>query len=327
MNRLKDKIRIGIIGCGRVAENHVLAIRQCPGTELTAVAGGRNADTFAREHGVLLLDRDEICSSDQVDAVIICTPPQYHFHYTSLALEHGKHVLVEKPVSFDELEIIKMQELAVRNGLVCIPGHSYLYLPELKRIKRVMERGGIGKAAYLYLSECYYMPEELFSKYEGPAEDVLCHQLYLSIAYLGLPRKISAFTAKFDKETIPTGGPQISVNMRYDSGALLQIMLSWAVNDESSDPMTFKVKLMGSGGCLNFSRRDYMVKYPGGYDQAMYQEMFDCQLDYFINRCIAEKAEPLSTLEDARWVTKLHNMVLEAARDEKVITVGNCEEN
>src|SRR5699024_8064615 len=106
------------------------------------------------------------------------------YSYTMQALEAGKHVLVEKPVSFSENEIRKMDQKAKEKGKICMPGHSYLYLPELTRIKLALEEKRLGIPTYLYLSETYYMDPELFQKYTGPETDVLCHQLYLTLAYL-----------------------------------------------------------------------------------------------------------------------------------------------
>lgn len=74
-----------------------------------------------------------------------------------------------------------MSIAAKKNKVVCMPGHSYIYLPELIRMKRALEGKRLGVPAYVYLSEMYYMPKELAVKYTGPETDVLCHQLYLCL--------------------------------------------------------------------------------------------------------------------------------------------------
>ena len=96
-----DKIvRIGLIGCGRVAENHIISVSKCENAAITAVGGGRHAALMAQRLGVPVLTPEEVCTSDLVDAVFVLTPPQYHFDYSMQAMEAGKHVMVEKPVSF-----------------------------------------------------------------------------------------------------------------------------------------------------------------------------------------------------------------------------------
>ena len=102
---MKNKIKIGLIGCGRVAENHILAIKECEWTEITAVSGGRHAQELGERLGVPVLSGDEICESSLVDALCILTPPEFHYIYAMKGIEAGKHVLVEKPVSLSDREI------------------------------------------------------------------------------------------------------------------------------------------------------------------------------------------------------------------------------
>lgn len=321
MEKESKTIRIGIVGCGRVAENHVEAIQKTPNAVLTAAAGGRKAAAFCEKHGLTLLDTESICTSPEIDALLVLTPWEKHYEYAKAALEAGKHVLVEKPVSFQPEEIKGMKQAAEENKVVCMPGHSYLYLTELSRIRREVRNGGIGSPAYLYLSETYYMAPELFQKYDGPEVDVLCHQLYLSLAFLGIPESVSAFRSGFDRSVVETGGPQIIVNLKYGGGCLAQIMLSWAAEDHTSDPWTFKVKVLGTQGSMHFSRRDYVRNVGESYDQVFYQEMFDAQMNHFVNHCILGGEQPLSTIQDAGWVCRLHNLILQAADTEQVVQV------
>ena len=314
-------IRIGIVGAGRVAENHAEAIKKTPNAVLTAAAGGRNVAMFCEKHNIKELAKEEICTSPLIDALLVLTPWKTHFLYAKAALEAGKHVLVEKPVSFCLEEIITLAQTAEKNQVVCMPGHSYLYLSELTRMSRVTKEEVIGEPAYLYLSETYYMPPELFAKYEGPEVDILCHQLYLLLAILGKPECVSAFRTQFDLSIVATSGPQLIVNMKYATGCLAQVMLSWAAEDHTSDPWTFKVKLLGTEGAMNFSRRDYVKNIGAGYEQVFYQEMFDSQMNYFINHSVLKGEEPLSTIQDAALVCKLHNIILKSAKTEQTMVV------
>lgn len=317
-----NEIRIGLVGCGRVAENHAEAISKCKGAVLTAAAGGRNAGAFGKRHNVPILAVEEICKSDRIDALLVLTPPESHCRYALEALEAEKHVLVEKPVSFDADEIAAMRKTSAQQGLVCMPGHSYLYLPELSRMAQAIPHGGIGTPAYLYLAETYYMPPGLFSKYQGPEIDVLCHQLYISLAFLGRPKQLYAVRTDFPAEAVETGGPQVALTMTYSGGAIAQVLVSWAVEDETSAPWTFQVKALGTEGGMHFSRRDYMRRVDGAWDQALYQESFDRQLEHFVHRCIRDGENPLSTIEDAEWVCRLHKLVLQSAKEGRPVALS-----
>ncbi len=317
--------RLGIIGCGRVAENHVHAISTCGDAELVAAGGGRRAAEFCSRHGIRSLEPREICAAADLDAILVLTPPQAHFPWAMAAIEAGKHVLVEKPVSLVPSEIEQMRDAAARHGVVCMPGHSYIYLPELTRMGAVARNGGIGLPTYLYMSETYYMIPDLFARYQGHEVDVLCHQLYMSLGMLGMPEKISAFKTTFDRHVIPTGGPQVSVTMQYRGGAICQAFVSWAAEDRTSDPWTFKIKLLGSAGSMHFSRLDHVRNLGNEAEQVMYQEMFDRQMDHFIRTCIRSSGTPLSTIEDAVRVCLLHRMVMESIETGRTVTVTEGE--
>lgn len=321
-------LRIGIVGCGRVAENHVKALSKCETAVLIGAAGGRNAENFTKRHNIKLFDVEQICESNEIDILLVLTPPSSHFAYASKALLSGKHVLIEKPVSFNEEEIIELMELAKKKGKICFPGHSYIYLAEIARICRVAREGEMGEITYFHFSELYHMPPGLIEKYESPEVDVLCHQLYLSLAIAGIPSKVSSFTNHFEQKIIETEGKQIVANLKYNSGTLGQIVLSWAAEDYSSDPWTFKIKVVGTDGSVDFSRRSYSRLVDGGVEQPLYQEMFDSQMHYFINECIRKGHEPLSTIEDALMVCRLHNAIVNSAKNMKVLTVvGGENEN
>ena len=139
MENENKAVRIGIVGCGRVAKNHVEAIQKTPNAVLTAAAGGRKASAFCEKYGLELLDTEDICTSPKIDALLVLTPWEKHYEYAKAALEAGKHVLVEKPVSFEPEEIKGMEQAADENKVVCMPGHSYLYLTELSRIRREVQ--------------------------------------------------------------------------------------------------------------------------------------------------------------------------------------------
>ncbi|MCL2865946.1 MAG: Gfo/Idh/MocA family oxidoreductase [Lachnospiraceae bacterium] len=313
-------IRIGILGCGRVAHNHALSISRCPSAVLVAAAGGRKAQEFGQKYNIPIFSVEDILKNPDVDAILVLTPPESHQTYTMMALDYGKHVLVEKPVSFDAIEIANMRRKAEEMKLVCMPGHSYLYMPELSRMAQVVPSGGIGLPTYLYLTETYYMPPALFERYQGPAYDVLCHQLYLSLAFLGTPCLLSAFQTEFPKEQIPTGGPQVAVTLQYPSGAIAQITVSWAVDDCTSDPFGFKVKVLGNAGGMHFSRLDYVRQEEGNVIHMGYQEMFDKQLEWFVNRCIIDGVPPLSNMQDAEIVCRLQKSILESICKKQILT-------
>lgn len=301
------KVRVGFIGCGRVSENHYRALSRCSNAQLVAVSDTNKelAQLKSKSWGVMELPCDEIYKKKDLDAIFVLTPSSTHFYYVEKALSNGKHVLVEKPVSFDLHEIKVMDDLAKKMGRTCLPGHSYLYLPELHRAKNSIQKGELGQPVLMYFSEIYFMPSELIGKYQGPTKEILWHHIYLMLAYLGIPHRIHAFKTCLRNEEIPTRDEQIMVNAEFDWGALAHLSISWALEDETSDPWTFKLKILGTNGGFHFSRRDLVSNtknkcLPWGYP--LYEEMFEREVDYFVNECITKGNPPLSSLQEA-WLT------------------------
>lgn len=325
-NITKVDIKIGFIGCGRVAENHFKAILKCDGAQLVAVSDiNENLASFrAKEWGVSFISPEEICNNREIDAVFVLTPFDSHFYYSAKLLQNGKHVLVEKPVSMDILEIKEMEKIANQERKMCMPGHSYIYLPELERFKKTIFNGEIGKVVSMFSSEIYFMPEELIKKYHGPLQEVLCHHLYLMLAYIGMPLRVQAFKGCFRSDQIPTGDEQLIVNISFSGGALANLYISWAAEDETSDPWTFKVKIIGTNGGLHFSRRDIVNKTQEGklpLNYPLYDEMFEREVNYFIHKCIENGEEPLSNLKDAADAIYILNLIKASIKDNDVKTI------
>lgn len=304
-------VRVGFIGCGRVSENHYKAIKQCKNAQLVAVGDidGNLADLRAQEWGVVALPCEKMCSEDAIDAVFVLTPLSTHYFYVAKALAGGKHVLVEKPVSFSISEIRAMERMAKEAGRICMPGHNYIYLPELTRGMKFVREGSIGRPVMMYMSEIYFMPPSLTHKYLGPTHEVLWHHIYLMLAYLGIPEKVHAFRSCFRHADVPTGDEQVMVNAIYSGGALAHLFISWATEDETSDPWTFKMKVLGTDGGFHFSRRDVVTGRESSRDYPLYQEMFEREVDYFINECILKGNQPLSSLRDAELTLCVLNAV------------------
>jgi len=95
-------VRIGIIGCGQIARNHVAALRGIAGVHVIAVADidPARALAFATDHGVAQSfdDVDEMLACG-LDAVTVCTPHAAHEAGVLAAARHGVHVLCEKPIA------------------------------------------------------------------------------------------------------------------------------------------------------------------------------------------------------------------------------------
>ncbi len=314
-------IKVGFIGSGEVANNHYDAVRQCDRAQLVAV-NDVDADLGrkkASDWGVDFRSSERLIHSSDIDVIFVLTPMATHFKCAKKALEQGKHVLIEKPVSLQIDEIQQLDQLSEKTGKVCMPGHSYLYLPELSRMQKAISEEAIGRLHYMFMSETYLMADEKVKKYNGPSTEVICHHAYVMIALMGIPRKIHSFGTCFRKEQFPSSDEQVVVNAEFENGALAQLFLSWAGFDETSDPLTWKLKVLGANGGMHFSRRD-MVKGSQHVqrNQILYDEAFEREVDYLIKKCILQKRKPLSTMKNAAATMQIVNAIHSSIRNERV---------
>ena len=105
-------------------------MEKCPGAKLVGLwnRGQDRAKQRAAEFGCKnYATPEELVNDPAIDAVFVLTNLETHLEYTKLALEAGKHVLVEKPVGVSVGEIEQMKKLADAKKLVCMPGHNYVY--------------------------------------------------------------------------------------------------------------------------------------------------------------------------------------------------------
>lgn len=92
---------------------------------------------------------EEVLADPNVAAVAIATPAATHFDLVRAALDAGKHVLVEKPLTPSVSEGRKLAELAQRSGLVLMCDHTYCYTPAVQRIRQLIRDGEIGDIQFI----------------------------------------------------------------------------------------------------------------------------------------------------------------------------------
>ncbi len=146
-------LRIGILGTGGMARAHAAAFQGIRGVDLAAccdVVPGR-AETFAATHGIALAttDRDEMFAA--VDAVSIVTPDRFHAEPTLAALDAGKHVLCEKPltVTFDEARAVAAAA-AAHPGLIGMVNLSYRRSAAAQHAALLVASGKLGALRHVH---------------------------------------------------------------------------------------------------------------------------------------------------------------------------------
>jgi xylose dehydrogenase (NAD/NADP) len=141
-------VRFGILSTARINRLVLPGARESDRVDVVAVASrdlGR-ADAYAREHGI---DRafgsyEELLADPEVDAVYISLPNSLHVEWSIRALEAGKHVLCEKPLSRRPEDVERAFDGADRAGLLLMEAFMFRHNPQTARLKELVDGGAIG---------------------------------------------------------------------------------------------------------------------------------------------------------------------------------------
>jgi len=95
-------------------------------------------------------DAREILEDSSLQGVVISTPAKTHFELVMLALENGKHVLVEKPMATTVAEVEQIATLAKKNSLVAMAGHTFIYNAAVRYLKKLIDSCELGQIRYIY---------------------------------------------------------------------------------------------------------------------------------------------------------------------------------
>ena len=151
-------IKFAVIGTNWITQKFVQAAHESQSMQLTAVYS-RNLDSaaqFAQEFDVETTydSLDALANDNTVEAVYIASPNSLHCEQSILMMEHGKHVICEKPVASNIVEATHMFEVAEKNGVVLFEAYKSQFLPNFKQVQLGLEK--IGKVHKAHINYCQY---------------------------------------------------------------------------------------------------------------------------------------------------------------------------
>ncbi len=320
----KPLIGVGFIGVGDISILHARAVQKCHGAHLVGL-WNRSSDRAAqraREFGCsVYATPQELVNDPAIDAVFVLTNLETHLEYTQLALQAGKHVLVEKPVGVSIAEIEQMQRLAQANDRVCMPGHNYIYEASMNRTKELVEAGDLGKIVSAYVMYNIHHPEEVAKRYPGVVRQILTHHSYILLYLVGKPVELCAMKATLHYKEY-TEEDIAMVQMRLENGALAHFCASFAADDHAADPWTVMVKVIGTAGSTRYSYRDHVEIKPGlvhSQTYTAYQGSIINEVKHFLENCLRRGEAPLSTLADAITAQKMIEAAEKSIAEKSVV--------
>jgi len=165
---------------------------------------------------------ERVLSDPHVEAVIIATPVHTHYPLAAEALAAGKHVFVEKPLATSRLRADELAETAERNQRILMCGHTFVYSPPVRAVKRMLEAGTLGE---IYFVSCSRVNLGLHQRDVSVIWDLGPHDFSILLYWLGeLPTAVRAV----GRDSIVKGIADVAfVTMSFASGIIANVELSW----------------------------------------------------------------------------------------------------
>lgn len=213
-------IRFATVGTSTITERFLEAAALVPPLKYAAAYSrdGARAAEFARRHGCdsSFDSLARLACSEQIDAVYLASPNAYHAPQSRLFLEHGKHVLCEKPIAVSAEEYCSLRDLARKNGVVYMEAMMSCNTLWHSRVRAAVE--GLGTIALARLDFCQRSsrydafvsgtPQNIFdmSLHAGTLMDLGVYCVYAAVDLLGAPRRVLAASALFENGADRAGG-------------------------------------------------------------------------------------------------------------------------
>jgi predicted dehydrogenase len=219
-------VRVAVVGAGAWGINHVRALSRTEGAELVMVC---DAAATARERATAMVpnarvvgDIAQVLVAGDVDAVVLATPAKAHAEQARLALNAGKHVLVEKPLALSADDAHTVVAAAETHKRTLMVGHLMLYHPAVEHLKAMVDAGELGRIFYIYAVRVNL---GRLRQDENALWSLAPHDISM-IEYLlaDEPESVSARGGVYLQSRIED---VVFVNLRFRSGVTAQIQVSW----------------------------------------------------------------------------------------------------
>jgi len=263
-----DKVRVGIIGFGRMGLTHYSIINTHPAVEMTAIADTSSTMlNMIKKYlpGVKMFeDYKDLLTSGLVDAVIVCTPSFLHHPVCKQACENGISVFCEKPFTTDPKLAYELADMFEVKGLVNQVGYVNRFDPVWMKVKEYLQKGIIGRVTHVnanFYSATITAPQKKEgwrSKREnggGATYEMGAHIIDLMEFFFGKPQKLCG--SVLDYIYSDTVEDICSAEIAYSNGINISLHVDWS--DFTYRKPMMKIDIMGDKGKIQADFYGYKI--------------------------------------------------------------------
>jgi predicted dehydrogenase len=353
---MNEMVKVGVIGVGSISEFHIKPYLEHPEAELVAICDSN--EERLKEKGKqyqisrLYKNYQDLIQDSDIEAVSICTWNDTHAEIAVAALEAGKHVFVEKPLSKTFEEALKVQHAVESSKKVLQVGFVRRYADNTKILKKFIDNGDLGEIYYAKASCIRRLgnPGGWFSDKNrsggGPLIDLGVHMIDICWYLMGKPKPVTVSGNVYTKlgnrshiehlsfyqaadydSTHNTVEDLATALIRFENGASLYVDVSFTLHAKKDE---ITAKLYGEKGGAEIEPELVIVteKYNTilnaipQVDQLRFnfQKAFYNEIDHFIQCCLG-RVETISPVRDGVAVMKMLNGVYQSAELGKEISL------
>lgn len=223
-------VKVGVIGCGYWGPHLIRNLFDMVNVDLVVVAEQREErlQFVRRSYPTVRLfgDHRKLLECD-IDAVVIATPIQTHFELAREALLAGKDVLVEKPLATTVAEANELVRLAAAEGRILMVGHTFLYNPAVRELRRLVQGGELGR---IYYGDSARLNLGLFQRHANVVWDLAPHDISILTYVLG--QKPVEVSARGSTCVRPDVHDVCYLQLLFSGGTSVNVHVSWLDPDK-----------------------------------------------------------------------------------------------
>lgn len=244
---------VGILGLGNIANRVAKGVLCSEKASLYAVASRKieNAKSFADKYGAKTYygSYNEMLKDSEVDLVYICTPNAFHYEQIKLCLSYGKHVICEKPMVKNEMQVRELFAFARDKGCFLMEAEKTMFTPLNRKIKKMITEGTIGKLHTIRAQYCSDgldgLPEDhwvLGEDFGGCTYDIGVYPI--CVAHFYADSKMKEFQAEAVKNPEFKCDFGMDADVFYENGIYATVRSNWFYQAENKG----KAVLVGEKG-------------------------------------------------------------------------------
>lgn len=316
-----SSVNVGVIGVGAMGQNHVRVYSKIKNANLLAISDlmkGTLAELSREYDTVGYVDYDNILKMPEIGAVSVCVPTTYHHEVVMSAIQHGKHVLVEKPIAFTLDEAKEMVEAANESGVKLATGHVERFNPAVLEAKRLIEEGVIGEVVSASAKRVGPFPPRI--KDVGVTVDLAIHEVDIMFYLFDSPASqvYANMGSRLEKCEYED---HAELMMKFENGVVGILETNWLTPYKKR-----QLEITGVDGIISIDYIDQTVEVYGKNAQKVkveHKEPLKEELNSFLS-AIINNEEPKITGEDGVHALKVVLAAMKSAKYRKPVNMNEC---